>query len=79
LVLVIGWAFVAKRSAAVWWQGLALTGAALFVTPVLATRWSDAGLFGAGPRLSAVVGVDVTLLVTALAAFAGAGTMRARC
>jgi uncharacterized iron-regulated membrane protein len=78
LLLAVGWAFVARGSLAVWWQGLAATGAALFAAALLAQRWSDAGLFG-GTRLSAVVGVDLALLMSAVASFVCSALIRARC
>jgi hypothetical protein len=40
--------------------------------PVLAARWSPAGLFGRGARLDDVVAVDVGLLLVALVLFGGA-------
>jgi uncharacterized iron-regulated membrane protein len=79
LGLCIGWALAARDETAVWWQGLAVAGAALLVVPIMAARWSDAGLFGSGLRLAAVVGVDVALLVTSAALLVAAGALRAVC
>jgi uncharacterized iron-regulated membrane protein len=59
LALSIAWAFLARRET--WRNQLELAGALLVATPFLATRWSNAGLFG-DRSLAAVVGVDVALL-----------------
>jgi hypothetical protein len=45
-----------------WWRLLGLAGVLLLSVPLWAARISSAGLFGAGPRIAAVVGVDVGLL-----------------
>lgn len=78
LCSTIGWAFVVRDTRAVWWQGLALTGAALVAATLLAQRWSEAGLFGSA-RQAVVVGVEVALLASAVASFAGSALLRARC
>jgi uncharacterized iron-regulated membrane protein len=77
LVLCVGWAFVARDETAIWWQGLGVAGAAMLLAPITAARWSDAGLFGSGQRLGAVVGVDSALLVTSFALLGGAAALRA--
>jgi hypothetical protein len=66
-VFCAAWACMVEDRRALWWQGVGLAGLLLLPVPVLATRWSEAGLFGSGPRIRAVTGVDVALLVTALA------------
>ena len=76
LALCILWASLARDRAALWWQQFAL-GAALFLpVPLLATRWSSAGLFGTGPRWAPVVAVDLGLIGAALALGAGALVLR---
>ncbi|HLV64286.1 MAG TPA: PepSY-associated TM helix domain-containing protein, partial [Polyangiaceae bacterium] len=76
LAACIAWAFAARNEARLWWQGLALAGSALLPVPLLATRWSEAGLFGSGPHIAAVVGVDVGFLVAAFALLASALALR---
>jgi hypothetical protein len=78
LTLSIGWALAARDQVVVWWQGLIASGAALLPVPVLAGRWSDAGLFGAGARLGVVVAVDVALLMISLFLMVGGAALRAR-
>jgi uncharacterized iron-regulated membrane protein len=60
------WAFIARDVAGLWWRILALASAVLLPVPFLAARWSSAGMFGSGTRLSSVVAVDVGLLGTAV-------------
>lgn len=72
----VAWALVAADRRSLWWRQLALAAALLLPVPLLAARCSEAGLFGAGPRLAPVVGVDVGILVTALALGAGAWLLR---
>lgn len=67
LVFSVVWACVVEDRRALWWQGVGLAGVLLLPVPLLAARWSAAGLFGGGPSIPAVVGVDVALLMTALA------------
>jgi hypothetical protein len=55
-----------------WGRLLGVAGVLLAGAPVLAARWSSAGLFGSGPRLDEVVAVDVALLVLALVLIAAA-------
>lgn len=76
LVFCIVWACMVENRGALWWQGVGLAGVLLLPVPILAARWSDAGLFGAGPRIGAVVGVDVALLVSSLALIATALALR---
>lgn len=57
------YAFAARSSAAIWWRLLGLAALVFLATPLAATLRSPAGLFGAGPRLATVVGVDIGLLV----------------
>jgi len=72
----IGWAFVARVERAVWWQQLGLAGILLLPVPLLAARYSSAGLFGSGLRHATVVGVDVAILVAALSLCATAWGLR---
>lgn len=65
-VFCAAWACMVEDCRALWWQGVGLAGVLLLPVPALAARWSEAGLFGSGPRIPAVAGVDVALLVTAL-------------
>jgi uncharacterized iron-regulated membrane protein len=67
LVACSVWALVANDERTIFWQQLGIAGVLLTPVPFLAARWSTAGLFGAGPRLAPVVGVDVALLVTSAA------------
>jgi len=60
------WACVVENRRALWWQGLGLAGVLLLPVPWLAARWSPAGLFGSGPSVPAVVGVDMAILLCAL-------------
>ena len=52
------WVRSAERAA--WWP-FVVSGALFLATPVFAARLSPAGLFGGGPHVAAVVGVDVAL------------------
>ena len=65
LVACIGWALAVRDEHQVWWQQLGLSGALLMAVPPLAARWSSAGLFGTGPRIAGVMGVDVAILLAA--------------
>ncbi|WP_437569884.1 PepSY-associated TM helix domain-containing protein [Sorangium sp. So ce542] len=76
LGLCVAWALAARDGASLWWRQLGLAGALLLPVPALAARWSGAGLFGAGPKLAAVVAVDVSLLVAAAALCASAWALR---
>jgi uncharacterized iron-regulated membrane protein len=76
LSICLAWSFAARDEATVWWQGLAAAGAALLPVPLLAARWSDAGLFGSGPRIGAVIGVDVAVLAASFALLVGALALR---
>jgi hypothetical protein len=67
LVACIVWALAVRNEHHVWRQQLGLAGALFLAVPPLAARWSSAGLFGAGPRVAAVTGVDVAILLTAYA------------
>jgi uncharacterized iron-regulated membrane protein len=72
----IAWGFASPTERAVWWQQLGAAGLLLLPVPLLATRWSTAGLFGSGARIPAVVGVDIALLGVAFALFAVALALR---
>ncbi|WP_437293220.1 PepSY-associated TM helix domain-containing protein [Sorangium sp. So ce426] len=76
LGLCITWALAAREGGRLWWQQLGLAGLLLLPVPALAARWSGAGLFGAGPKVGAVVAVDVALLMTAAALCASAWALR---
>ncbi|MEY2931393.1 MAG: hypothetical protein RL033_2142 [Pseudomonadota bacterium] len=69
-------AFCARDTAAVWWRGIGLAGVLMSAVPVLATRSSTAGLFGAGPQLASVATVDAVLLGAGLAMLAIAFLLR---
>jgi hypothetical protein len=58
----IAWALVARSADDMWWRLLGLAGVLLLSVPLWAARISPAGLFGGGPRIAVVVGVDVGLL-----------------
>lgn len=66
-VLSVLWALVARDVVGMWWKLLAAAAAGLAAVPVLASRWTFAGLLGRGPNLPAVVSVDVALFGTAAA------------
>ncbi|WP_437547009.1 PepSY-associated TM helix domain-containing protein [Sorangium sp. So ce367] len=72
----IVWALAARDGGRLWSQQLGLAGLLLLPVPALAARWSGAGLFGAGPKLGAVVAVDVALLLAAAALCASAWALR---
>ncbi|WP_437967002.1 PepSY-associated TM helix domain-containing protein [Sorangium sp. So ce260] len=76
LGLCVAWALAARDAASLWWRQIGLAGLLLLPVPALAARWSGAGLFGAGPRLGAVVAVDVALLLSAAALCASAWALR---
>lgn len=76
LGLCIAWSLAAPDVKSLWWQQLGLAGLLLLPVPVLAARWSDAGLFGAGQKLVTVVAVDVALLLVAAALCASAWALR---
>jgi len=76
LAACILWAFVVRDHTALWWQQFALAACLLVPVPFLAARWSDAGLFGSGPKLAPVVAVDAGLVVVALVLGAGALALR---
>jgi uncharacterized iron-regulated membrane protein len=71
LAACMTWAAVAKDVAALWWKQLALAAALWGLVPLLASMHSSAGLFGEGPRLPIVLGVDVAVLAIGL----GLGTI----
>jgi uncharacterized iron-regulated membrane protein len=60
------WAGVSRRPNELWWRLLAFASVSLAPVPLLAARLSPAGLFGAGPRLGAVVGVELGVYVAML-------------
>jgi len=70
------WACVVENRRALWWQGLGLAGVLLLPVPLLAARWSPAGLFGPGPTNPAVVGVDIAILVVGLVLCGAAFALR---
>jgi uncharacterized iron-regulated membrane protein len=76
LAFCIAWALAVRDAAAVWWQGLAAAGVALLPVPLLATRWSEVGLFGSGLQHGSVVGVDIALLLASLSLLAGGAGLR---
>lgn len=76
LGLCIAWALAARDGGRLWSRQIGLAGLLLLPVPALAARWSGAGLFGAGPKLGAVVAVDVALLLTAAALCASAWALR---
>ncbi|WP_437599050.1 PepSY-associated TM helix domain-containing protein [Sorangium sp. So ce590] len=76
LGLCITWALAARDGGRLWWRQIGLAGLLLLPVPALAARWSGAGLFGAGPKLGAVVAVDVALLLVAAALCASAWALR---
>jgi hypothetical protein len=76
LVACIAWALASRKHHRLWWQQLGLAGVLLLLVPLLAARWSLAGLFGAGPRSAMVTGVDIAMLVTAFALSGVAFTLR---
>ncbi|AGP41612.1 PepSY-associated TM helix domain-containing protein [Sorangium cellulosum] len=76
LGLCVAWALAARDGGRLWWRQIGLAGLLLLPVPALAARWSGAGLFGAGPKLAAVVAVDVALLVAAAALCASAWALR---
>jgi uncharacterized iron-regulated membrane protein len=63
----LGWAAFVQEERTLWWKQLLLAAALWVATPLLAAIHSQAGLFGAGPRVSEVLAVDVTVLVLGLA------------
>jgi uncharacterized iron-regulated membrane protein len=67
LAACIAWALAARRGADLWWQQIGLAGLLLFLSPLLAARWSSAGLFGSrATRIPSVLGTDLALLVTGI-------------
>lgn len=74
----IAWALAARSTRSVWWQQLGLAGLLLLPVAPLAARWSTAGLFGRGPTLPAVLGVDLALLACAGLLCAAAWALRVR-
>jgi uncharacterized iron-regulated membrane protein len=66
------WAFLSRDESALWSRQLGLAGLFFLPVPLLAARWSPAGLFGSGPRLSGAVAVDVALCLAGAALCAGA-------
>ncbi|WP_437675086.1 PepSY-associated TM helix domain-containing protein [Sorangium sp. So ce131] len=76
LGLCVAWALAARDGGGLFWRQLGVAGLLLLPVPALAARWSGAGLFGAGPKVAAVVAVDVGLLVAAAALCASAWALR---
>lgn len=75
-VFCVIWACVVENRRALWWQGLGLAGILLLPVPLLAARWSPAGLFGASPGIPVVVGVDLAILLVALVLCGAAFALR---
>lgn len=75
-VLCTGWAMVSRDTSAIWWKQLGLAGVLLVPVPLLASRWSSAGVFGDGPHDPTVVAVDVALLIAAAGLCTGASWLR---
>jgi uncharacterized iron-regulated membrane protein len=72
------WSLAVSDERSLYRKGMGIAASMLLPVPLLAARWSSAGLFGAGPRIPEVLGVDVALLaagsglgVAALAGFGG--------
>lgn len=61
----IGWALAEREPLEAWWRQLLLAASMLAVTPLAARSASQAGLFGAGPKLEPVVGVEIGMYVLA--------------
>jgi uncharacterized iron-regulated membrane protein len=78
LVGCVAWATLARDERALWWKQLSLAAAAWVATPMLAALHSSAGLFGRGPRLAEVVGVDVVVLLLGVALGGAALLLRPR-
>lgn len=64
LAACIAWALWARDTSALWWKQLGLAGLLALPVAPLAARFSTAGLFGRGPTLGVVLGVDVALVLT---------------
>jgi uncharacterized iron-regulated membrane protein len=56
------WALAVRDERGLYRKGMGIAGAMLVPVPLLAARWSPAGLFGSGPRIPEVLGVDLALL-----------------
>jgi hypothetical protein len=65
LVACVCWSGLAADALGCCVRQLTLAGLLLLPVPLLAARWSSAGLFGPGPPLADVVSVDIGLLVLA--------------
>jgi uncharacterized iron-regulated membrane protein len=76
LTSCIGWALLVRDGATLWWRQLAVAACLFLPVPLLAARWSVAGLFGPGPHVLSVLGVDIGVLATALALGASAAGLR---
>ncbi len=63
LVGCIAWAALVRDERLLWRQQLALAAGLWVVVPVFAALHSSSGLFGAGPRVAEVLGVDVVVLL----------------
>ncbi|HMI85429.1 MAG TPA: PepSY-associated TM helix domain-containing protein [Polyangiaceae bacterium] len=79
-VLVLGvcvlCSLVARDTKAFACTQLAAAGALFLPVPFLAARWSQAGLFGSGPRIVVVAVLDAAILATGAALVAGARALR---
>ena len=67
LTACVGWSLLASDTVRCCARQLRLAGFTLLPVPLLAARWSNAGVFGAGPRLAQVVAVDAGLAVASVA------------
>jgi len=67
LAACVGWSLSSSDAVRCCARQLGLAGLTLLPVPILAARWSSAGVFGAGPRLAEVVAVDTGLAVASVA------------
>ena len=59
----IVWAFWARDEDSIWWKQFGLAGLLLLPVPLIATRWTSAGLFGGGTAVAPVIGMDIGILL----------------
>jgi uncharacterized iron-regulated membrane protein len=76
LASCIGWALLVRDGATLWWRQLAVAACLFLPVPLLAARWSVAGLFGPGPHVPSVLAIDIGVLATAVALGASAVSLR---
>jgi hypothetical protein len=74
----VAWSLFAKDSVRCCASQLRVAGFTLLPVPMLAARWSSAGVFGAGPRLAEVVAVDAGLVVASVALLGAARALERR-